>query len=54
MIVRGSRLSALRFRGGPDVTVFEQEFEAFCGLLHAVGVPNRTDALTIALWRWRR
>ena len=28
---------------------FEQEFAAYCGVRHAIGVANGTDALTIAL-----
>jgi dTDP-4-amino-4,6-dideoxygalactose transaminase len=38
-----------RFIFGPNVTAFEQEFAAYCGAAHAVGVGNGTDALTIAL-----
>jgi dTDP-4-amino-4,6-dideoxygalactose transaminase len=38
-----------RFILGPQVTAFEQEFAAYCGTRHAVGVANGTDALTIAL-----
>jgi dTDP-3-amino-3,4,6-trideoxy-alpha-D-glucose transaminase len=34
---------------GPEVTAFEQEFAAYCGAAHAVGVANGTEALTIAL-----
>src|SRR4051812_23811182 len=34
---------------GPNVDAFEQEFAAWCGAGHAVGVANGTDALTIAL-----
>jgi dTDP-3-amino-3,4,6-trideoxy-alpha-D-glucose transaminase len=34
---------------GPEVQAFEQEFAAYCGTAHAVGVANGTDALTIAL-----
>src|SRR2546423_5301468 len=34
---------------GPEVAAFEQEFAAFCGAGHAVGVANGTDALTLAL-----
>jgi dTDP-3-amino-3,4,6-trideoxy-alpha-D-glucose transaminase len=38
-----------RFILGPEVDAFEQEFAAYCGARHAVGVANGTDALTIAL-----
>jgi dTDP-3-amino-3,4,6-trideoxy-alpha-D-glucose transaminase len=38
-----------RFILGPNVAAFEQEFAAYCGAGHAVGVANGTDALTIAL-----
>ncbi|MBA3747005.1 MAG: DegT/DnrJ/EryC1/StrS family aminotransferase [Solirubrobacterales bacterium] len=38
-----------RFILGPEVAAFEQEFAAYCGTRHAVGVANGTDALTIAL-----
>jgi dTDP-3-amino-3,4,6-trideoxy-alpha-D-glucose transaminase len=38
-----------RFILGPNVAAFEQEFAAYCGARHAIGVANGTDALTIAL-----
>jgi len=38
-----------RFILGPNVGAFEQEFAAYCGARHAIGVGNGTDALTIAL-----
>jgi dTDP-4-amino-4,6-dideoxygalactose transaminase len=38
-----------RFILGPEVSAYEQEFAAYCGARHAVGVANGTDALTIAL-----
>src|SRR3982751_2943781 len=38
-----------RFILGPNVAAFEQEFAAYCGAGHAIGVGNGTDALTIAL-----
>ena len=34
---------------GPEVSAFEQEFAAYCGAAHAVGVANGTEAITIAL-----
>lgn len=42
-------LEATTFIQGPDVTAFEQEFAAYLGLSHCVGVANGTDALEIAL-----
>ncbi len=42
-------VAARRFILGPEVASFEQEFAAYCGARHAVGVANGTDALTIAL-----
>ncbi len=38
-----------RFVLGEEVRLFEQEFAAYCGAEHAVGVANGTDAITIAL-----
>jgi dTDP-4-amino-4,6-dideoxygalactose transaminase len=38
-----------QFIAGEDCRLFEQEFAAYCGARHAVGVANGTDALTIAL-----
>jgi dTDP-3-amino-3,4,6-trideoxy-alpha-D-glucose transaminase len=38
-----------RFILGPNVAAFEQEFAAYIGARHAVGVANGTEALTIAL-----
>ncbi len=34
---------------GPEVRAFEEEFAAFCGVSHAVGVASGTDALQLAL-----
>ncbi|OGV63264.1 MAG: hypothetical protein A3K19_12905 [Lentisphaerae bacterium RIFOXYB12_FULL_65_16] len=34
---------------GKEVGLFEQEFAAFCGVRHAVGVASGTDALILAL-----
>src|SRR5258705_3974106 len=34
---------------GPEVEAFEEEFAAYCGAGHAVGVANGTEAITIAL-----
>ena len=37
------------FIGGPEVEAFEDEFAAYCGTAHAVGISNGTDALALAL-----
>src|SRR3954470_10027589 len=37
------------FIGGPQVDGFEQEFAAFCGTTHCIGVANGTDAVRFAL-----
>jgi dTDP-4-amino-4,6-dideoxygalactose transaminase len=42
-------LDSERFILGPELSAFEQELAAYCGVEHAVGVANGTDALTIAL-----
>jgi dTDP-3-amino-3,4,6-trideoxy-alpha-D-glucose transaminase len=42
-------LDSERYILGPEVSAFEQEFAAYCGCAHAVGVANGTDAITIAL-----
>src|SRR5918995_4431370 len=44
-----SVVDSQRFILGPEVSAFEEEFAAYCGAAHAVGVGNGTDALTIAL-----
>ncbi|HEX3511601.1 MAG TPA: DegT/DnrJ/EryC1/StrS family aminotransferase [Solirubrobacteraceae bacterium] len=44
-----SVLDSGRFVLGPEVRAFEEEFAAWCGAGHAVGVANGTDAITIAL-----
>jgi dTDP-4-amino-4,6-dideoxygalactose transaminase len=38
-----------RFILGPNVAAFEQEFAAWLGARHAIGVANGTEAITIAL-----
>src|SRR6185312_2877982 len=38
-----------RFVLGPNVTLFEEEFAAYLGARHAIGVANGTEAITIAL-----
>ena len=42
-------LTSCAFAGGPFVAGFEQDFAAFCGSAHAVGVGNGTDALWFSL-----
>jgi dTDP-4-amino-4,6-dideoxygalactose transaminase len=37
------------FIGGPDVGLFDQEYAAYSGVDHCVGVGNGTDALELAL-----
>jgi dTDP-4-amino-4,6-dideoxygalactose transaminase len=37
------------FIGGPQVSAFEEEFAAFCGGGHCVGLNSGTDALRFAL-----
>jgi dTDP-4-amino-4,6-dideoxygalactose transaminase len=37
------------FIGGPDVKEFEQEFAAYCGTQHCVGVGNGTEAIEVGL-----
>lgn len=34
---------------GPNMRAFEQEWAAYCGVQHAIGVDNGTDALLLAL-----
>lgn len=38
-----------RFVGGPALERFENEFAAYCGVAHAVGLNSGTDALALAL-----
>ncbi len=42
-------LEKTAFAGGPFVAQFEEEFAAYCGRKHGVGVGNGTDALWFAL-----
>jgi len=42
-------VKSTQFIGGEECRLLEQEFAAFCGAAHAVGVANGTDALTLAL-----
>ena len=51
-IAGGARAASLergRFILGPEVAAFEQEFAAYVGAAHAIGVANGTEAITIAL-----
>jgi dTDP-4-amino-4,6-dideoxygalactose transaminase len=38
---------------GKEVAAFEQEYAAFCGAPHCVGVGNGLDALELILRGWR-
>jgi dTDP-4-amino-4,6-dideoxygalactose transaminase len=42
-------LDSERYILGPEVAAFEEEFAAYIGAAHTVGVANGTDAITIAL-----
>ena len=42
-------LDSATFVGGPQVEEFERSFAQFCGVKHAIGVANGTDALSLAL-----
>lgn len=42
-------LDSERYILGPELAAFEQELAEYCGVRHAVGVANGTDALTLAL-----
>jgi dTDP-3-amino-3,4,6-trideoxy-alpha-D-glucose transaminase len=37
------------FTGGPEVDAFDEEFAAYCGTRHAVGLSSGTEALVLAL-----
>lgn len=39
--------------GGAELEAFEQEFAAYCGVQHCVGVGNGLDALTLTLRAWK-
>ena len=45
----GEVIDSGAFAGGPFVAQFENEFAAFCGSRHAIGLGNGTDALWLAL-----
>ena len=42
-------LASAQFIGGEECRLFEEEFAAFCGVPHACGVANGTDALALAI-----
>ena len=42
------QLRSAAFIGGPEVAAFEEEFAAYIGVDHVVGVSNGTDALELA------
>lgn len=42
-------LDSCAFAGGPFVEKFEKEWAAYCGVKHAIGVGNGTDALWLIL-----
>ncbi|HWK76486.1 DegT/DnrJ/EryC1/StrS family aminotransferase [Microbacterium sp.] len=42
------QFGAAAFVGGPEVNAFEQEYAAYIGVRHVVGVSNGTDALELA------
>src|SRR2546425_9562762 len=44
-----SLLDSAAFVGGTLVEEFEKSFAEFCGVKHAIGVANGTDALMLAL-----
>ncbi|HEV2250426.1 MAG TPA: DegT/DnrJ/EryC1/StrS family aminotransferase [Candidatus Limnocylindria bacterium] len=42
-------LEGMQLTIGPNVKAFDQEFAAFCGAKHAIGVGSGTDALQLAI-----
>jgi dTDP-4-amino-4,6-dideoxygalactose transaminase len=42
-------LESMQLTIGPNVRAFDQEFAAFCGVKHAIGVGSGTDALQLAI-----
>src|SRR4051794_19269835 len=44
-----SVMASGQFILGPEVTAFEQEFAAYCGARHAIGVASGLDALRLIL-----
>jgi dTDP-4-amino-4,6-dideoxygalactose transaminase len=45
----GGVMASGQFIIGPEVTAFEEEFAAYCGTRHAIGVGNGLDALRLIL-----
>lgn len=45
-------VASAQFIKGEDCNLLEKEFAAYCGVSHACGVGNGTDALTLALKAW--
>jgi dTDP-4-amino-4,6-dideoxygalactose transaminase len=43
-------VASAQFIFGEECAAFESEFAAYCGVAHACGVGNGTDALTVGLW----
>ncbi|HEX9878676.1 MAG TPA: DegT/DnrJ/EryC1/StrS family aminotransferase [Candidatus Binatia bacterium] len=41
--------SSMRLLNGPNLVAFEEEFAAYCGVAHAVGVASGTDAIHLSL-----
>lgn len=44
-----AQFASAAFIGGPEVSAFEDEYAAYIGVEHVVGVSNGTDALELAL-----
>jgi len=44
-----SVFSSMRLLNGTNLTTFEQEFAAYCGVKHAIGVGSGTDAIYLSL-----
>lgn len=42
-----------RYIAGEELAAFEQEFAAYCGVRHCIGVANGLDALTLTLRAWK-
>ena len=42
-------LESMQLTIGPNVKAFDQEFAAFCGVKHAIGVGSGTDAIQLAV-----
>ena len=42
-------LEGMQLNLGPNVRAFDEEFAAFCGVKHAIGVGSGTDAIQLAV-----